>query len=131
MHKSKAALFLMELLLTLLFFSIAGAVCLQLFGYAHLTNKASHSKSDANMIFSDLADDFFGNEDIAEGNETFFYNSSLERLSQGNGTYTATVTTTFDSGYFYCNICICDSSSDEIYLDKKLKKYERSTPLNE
>lgn len=131
MHKSKAALFLMELLLTLLFFSIAGAVCLQLFGYAHLTNKSSQNKSDANMIFSDLADDFFGSADDKEGSETYYYGSSLERLSNGKGLYTATVTTTFDSDYYHCNVCITDSSSNEIYLDDELIKYERRTPLNE
>lgn len=131
MHKSKAALFLMELLLTLLFFSIAGAVCLQLFGYAHLTNISSQNKSDANMIFSDLADDFFSSAADKEGSETYYYGSSLERLSNGKGLYTATVTTTFDSDYYHCNVCITDSSSNEIYLDDELIKYERRTPLNE
>lgn len=131
MHKSKAALFLMELLLALLFFSIAGAVCLQLFSGAHLMNRSSYAKSDANMIFSDIADDFFGSEGSDEGTQTIYYNSSLEQLSQGTGSYVATITTTCDSDYTRCHISIGSSSSDDIYIDRELIKYERRAPLNE
>lgn len=37
--KSKSSLFLMEMIVTLLFFSIAGAICVQLFVQAHILSK--------------------------------------------------------------------------------------------
>lgn len=39
MKRSKSGLFLMEMLFAILFFSVAGAVCLQLFAKAHLLSR--------------------------------------------------------------------------------------------
>lgn len=46
-ESSKSGLFLMELILAILFFSIASAICAQLFAAAHLTSTQTRQQSNA------------------------------------------------------------------------------------
>ncbi len=48
--KSKSSLFLMEMIVTLLFFSIASAICAQLFVQAHILSKQANELSKAVAI---------------------------------------------------------------------------------
>lgn len=46
-RKSKTSLFLMEIIITVMFFSVAGAVCMQLFVQTHLTNQKTRELNHA------------------------------------------------------------------------------------
>ena len=48
MKSSRSGLLLIEILMTILFFSIAGAVCLQIYAKAHMIDKAT-TNSTARM----------------------------------------------------------------------------------
>ncbi len=56
MQRSRAGLFLMELTISLLFFAIASAVCIQLFVKAHNINKECDALSNEHIIASNIAE---------------------------------------------------------------------------
>lgn len=125
MHKSKAALFLMELLLALLFFSIAGAVCLQLFSRAHIMNRENNHNSNANILFTNEAEAFYSSEDIVEP-YTVYYNSHLNSMPAYGGEYKVSVSQLYDGKYRICHIIVSDIDSENIYIDETISEYERS-----
>ena len=56
MNSSKSSLFLMELILSILFFSLASAVCVQLFVKSHLINRQSTDMTNAVNLSQDVAE---------------------------------------------------------------------------
>ena len=57
---SKTSLFLMELIIVILFFSIAAVVCVQLFVNAYTTNESTKRTSQSNIILQNIAEQFLG-----------------------------------------------------------------------
>lgn len=128
MQKSKAALFLMELLIVLLFFSIASAVCIQLFSHAHLTNKKSKAYSDSNIIFTNLAEEFYGNNRFQYSNEVaLYYTAELMEVPPPSAVYKAILSFDSSDKMSTCHICIYECDSDYKHIDQELIKYERRT----
>ncbi len=62
MKQSKASLFLMELIICILFFSLAAAVCVQLFVRSHNLSKRTVDQSQAVIIAENLAECFYSSE---------------------------------------------------------------------
>ena len=58
MRNSRASLFLMELMISILFFSLSSAVCIQLFVKAHTINESTEQKSSATLIAQDISEYF-------------------------------------------------------------------------
>lgn len=58
MRNSRASLFLMELMISILFFSLSSAVCIQLFVKAHTINETTEDKSKATLIAQDICEYF-------------------------------------------------------------------------
>ena len=58
MRNSRASLFLMELMISILFFSLSSAVCIQLFVKAHTINTNTEDKSNATLIAQDISELF-------------------------------------------------------------------------
>lgn len=58
MNKSKTSLFLMELIISILFFSIASAVCIQLFVRSHLLSNQTIDTNHAVMWSENIAELF-------------------------------------------------------------------------
>ena len=56
MRNSRASLFLMELMISIMFFAISGAVCIQLFVKAHTINEESAAMSKATLIAQDICE---------------------------------------------------------------------------
>jgi len=59
---SKSALFLMELILAIFFFSLASAVCIQLFAKAHLLGQDTTNKNHGIMWAQNIAEAYLGND---------------------------------------------------------------------
>lgn len=81
--KSKTSLFLMELIITILFFSIAGAVCVQFFVKAHTIGIQTKELNHAVTAAQGFAEVMRGTDgsidsilavypDAVQGNDTFF-----------------------------------------------------------
>lgn len=62
MKQSKASLFLMELIICILFFSLAAAVCVQLFVRSRNLSKRTVDQSQAVIIAENLAECFYAAE---------------------------------------------------------------------
>lgn len=62
---SKSGLFLMELMISILFFSLAGAICIQMFVHAHLLNNTSRDLNHSVEWCQNISEVFYG----CNGNE--------------------------------------------------------------
>lgn len=72
MKHSKSALVLMELIIVILFFSLAGTVCIQLFAKSHLLSRRTVNENHAVIHAQNLAECFLATEgDIAQMNSLF------------------------------------------------------------
>ena len=58
MKSSKAKLFLIELIIIILFFSLAAAVCMQIFASAHTLSQKSEDLTEGIMIAQQVAEEF-------------------------------------------------------------------------
>lgn len=57
---SKTSLFLMELIIVILFFSISAVVCVQLFVNAYSTNESTKKTAQGTLIVQNMAEQFLG-----------------------------------------------------------------------
>lgn len=72
MKHSKSALFLMELIIAILFFSLASTVCIQLFSKAHLLSKQTVAENHAVIQAQNLAECYLATEgDMLQMKELF------------------------------------------------------------
>ena len=55
---NKSSLFLMEIIFSLLFFSVAGSICVQLFIKSHIISQETKYLSNANMMANNIAETY-------------------------------------------------------------------------
>ncbi len=116
---SKSGLFLMEMILSVLFFSLSSAVCIQLFVKSHLISQQSVDLNRAVEYCQNVAEAFYGcNGDLTEM-MLLFDNCSQDPLDESTylleeQPYTISVTVQEKDGMLICNIAAY-KSSDIIY----------------
>lgn len=108
----------MELTIALLFFSLASAVCLQLFVKTHTLNGESRCAGDAHIIATSIADEYRnGSLDACPENgqtSTKYYDSNYyETTSDGVVAYVATLTLT--DGTLGISVSVPDEEQTEYY----------------
>lgn len=77
MKHSKAALFLMELILALLFFALASTVCIRLFTKAHALSRQTVNENHAVIHAQNLAEAFLSTEGNMEDITALFPNADF------------------------------------------------------
>lgn len=105
--KSKTALFLMELIIVILFFSIASAVCMQLFARSHTIGQQTRELNHAVAIAQSYAEVMRGTDGsmesilaafpdaVAEDNYfEVFYDSDFQVCDPSSAAYVSDVTIT-------------------------------------
>lgn len=97
MKHSKSALFLMELIITILFFSLASAVCIQLFAKSHLLSKQTVNENHAVIQAQNLAESFLAMEGDMEQIKALFPASAT-------GTSDDTLLLLFDENWKECSV---------------------------
>lgn len=117
---SKTGLFLMELMMAILFFCLAAAVCVQMFIKGHILSDRSVSLNHAVVYCESMAETFYscdGNlqemKDFLEGTTTI-----EDHIINWNpdDSFKITGTLSEDNGLLNLNIsCIQNSSDEEIY----------------
>ena len=115
---SKTSLFLMELIIVILFFSIAAVVCVQLFVNAYSTNESTKRTTQGTVIIQGLAEQFLGCEgdlnavsalydvgkkytetDASKGTLSIGYDENWAEVSTDTApAYTAGITVTDENG---------------------------------
>lgn len=78
MNNSKTSLFLMELIIVILLFSISGAVCAQMFFKSNMMNKSNSNLSHANVQIQNLAETYLGLDGNIEDLQSLFPNALVD-----------------------------------------------------
>ncbi|MBQ8596847.1 MAG: hypothetical protein IJ409_03575 [Lachnospiraceae bacterium] len=84
---SKTGLFLMELIIAILFFSVSGAICVQLFVQSHITSKDSVELNHAVEWCQNVAEAFYGCEGNPEEMMALFENSYVGDMAEAGNTF--------------------------------------------
>ncbi|MBR2401453.1 MAG: hypothetical protein IKB01_01615 [Lachnospiraceae bacterium] len=140
MRNSRASLFLMELMISILFFSLSSAVCIQLFVKAHTINTDTENQSNATLIAQDISELFhhtYGNKEQflsyydkyeTEENEVLlFFTDNNHSCSKENAHYTATLSFNQDGAFRILTMKITCSGKEDILYSSTLKKYIPTT----
>ena len=122
---SKSALFLMELILAIFFFSLASAVCIQLFAKAHLLGEDTTNKNHGIMWAQNIAEAYLGNDGdmnatvdtlqgIANGPDSFslYFDQTWHSCTADQSAYTASVQVTETNLMHAAHIVIASVSTD-------------------
>ncbi|WP_394922754.1 hypothetical protein [uncultured Robinsoniella sp.] len=104
---SKSSLFLIELIIAILFFTVASGICIQLFSKSFLLSQSSKNLSTSSRLVSNTAevlDSCRGSLDemkslfpgsVTEGDSIhFYYNASWEECSEADSKFTLIATVT-------------------------------------
>ena len=107
---SKSSLFLIELIIAILFFTVASGICIQLFSKSFLLSQSSKNLSTASRLVSNTAEvlESCGGsleevqslfpESVADGDSIrFYYNASWEKCNEADGNFTLIATVTGDT----------------------------------
>ncbi len=142
---SKSSLFLLELILSIFFFSIASGVCIQLFVKAHLLGVETMEFNQANLWSQNIAETFYASEDSAllldlfpfqetalKDTYVLSFDQDFQPIAANSDTtvYTLTLTLSKDKQYQYAFLYV---SKDDVFFDLQLKKYQqnRSVQIHE
>lgn len=126
--KSRASLFLIELILAILFFSLGSAVCVRIFAQAALVSRSAADLSFASsqvssaasvLRFSDdpaqCADSFFPGSRADESSFSVFYDSDRTLCSEEYAVYTMEVSYSISGGFGTGYICMTGSEGEVLY----------------
>lgn len=125
MQKSKAGLFLMELLIALLFFAITGAVCLSLFVGAHNTNALSENLSRSSILLTNYCEDFYGYSDVNISDRIIYYNKNLNACDASSAEYCLEARVSTDADFTSVHLTISDALQERTFITQDLKRHER------
>lgn len=86
-----SSLFLMELILAILFFSVASAVCVQIFVKSHLISRQSEELSQAVTLCTNSAEIFAASDDPVSGTTHTYYDEEFALCKQTKASYVQTI----------------------------------------
>lgn len=115
-QKSKSGLFLMELILSILIFSLCSAVCVQLFVQAHLTEQRASDLSKAILLCETTAAMIQSGENSPEM-EPSFYDSTFQPCDASDAVWQLTVSTYSSENVPCVHICVTDWDSIQAVSD--------------
>ncbi len=113
-HSSKAGLFLMELIAAILIFSIAGAVCLQLFAKARVVSTESKELSHAVSAVQAQTEIFYGNTGSVTDAD-IFYDKDFKVCSREGAAYELKAKVSSSGRLMQYNVAVGKISGGEIY----------------
>ena len=85
--KRSTSLFLIELMIALLFFSLAATICIQFFVQAHLQNRQAADLSQAIAFSQNLAEEFRAHGGTVAQN-SFFFDENWEATEEQHASFT-------------------------------------------
>lgn len=121
-HTHKSSLFLMELILAIAFFTIASAVCMQLFVKSHLLGNETRELNQAVNLATSAAESFRQCDGSAEellalfpelvqtgaSSMEAYYDEQFLSCSKTEAAYTMQITFSSDNRFSFAGICIKD-----------------------
>lgn len=116
MKHSKSSLFLMELIISILFFSLASTVCIQMFAKSHALSEQTVNENHAMIQAQNLAESFLASEE--EMNETIYFDENWKKCTEDIAAYYAGITSyPIENGLLSADIIVapCSGQEEAIY----------------
>lgn len=124
---SKSGLFLMELIIVILFFSLASTVCIQMFAKSHLISEETVNKNEAVLAAQNLAESWyaaggdltamsavFPDASVTDDRLVLSYDSSWNLCDDASAVYTAVLTNSSeDADNITCSILVGSANGTE------------------
>ncbi|WP_051204596.1 hypothetical protein [Butyrivibrio sp. VCD2006] len=130
---SKTSLFLMELIISIMFFSISGAICIQLFVNAHSLSEESIELNNSVLWTQNISEVFHGCKGNLHDIANFFADNSVVLVSYEDNPEIGTMVMYFDENWklidfpsqndtlhnakYELLLCIVKLPASEIYAD--------------
>ena len=140
MRNSRASLFLMELMISILFFSLSSAVCIQLFAKAHTINETTEHISAATVIAQNISEYFHhtnGNKEQflsyfeeyeSSSSQTFLYfTENGDSCSASNAYYKVSLTLQEEENFNTITFQVIHIINKETLYSSTLKKHVPAT----
>lgn len=128
LRSSRSSLFLMELIIVILFFSIGSAVCIQGFVKAHLLSQSAQDLSFASSAVSSAAsvirytdgslqqlDDYFPNAEETEDGFSIYYNAEHALCEKKEASYILYIQTSQTAEEGRSHIWMTDKGDTVLY----------------
>ncbi len=125
MHKkSRTSLFLMELIISILLFAVASAVCIQLFVHTHLTGLHTKALQFATLETQNIAEQIRGG--IVEiASTTYYYSDTFEKCStEDTASYSIEVTADEADDLMSVTIQVTDLEKNEVLHEVSFQKFQ-------
>ena len=111
---SGSALFLLELIIALLFFSLAGAVCIRMFSKADSLSSATVSENKAVLLSQQIAEEFYAGEGSPIESTEYFDRSWADLASENDASYMMKAVTSDDAENPVCSISVTKMSDGSV-----------------
>ncbi len=143
MRNSKSSLFLMEMIIAVLVFSICSAVCVQIFAKAYITSENTQILNSSVTACSSAAELFYGfrgdlsklqreidvqrTSEAEPGKLSFYYDKDFARTGAGDAIYCMTMETNRMDDLMECRICMRRKSDNWLIYSLNCTMYLRET----
>lgn len=118
-RSSKSSLFLMELIMSILFFSLASAICLMMFIKSHTLSKESVELNHSVTLCESVVEQFYGNNGDLKDEIIFYTKDFKVTSSQANAQYAleyGTRSLSEDGCLIECSVSVTDiKDNNDIY----------------
>ena len=115
MKKSRTALFLMEMIVIMFFFSLTAAVCIRVFVKAHLVGRDTKDLNNAVLVAENAGELFYEYGENFKDHE----NEVMENLPEG---YSVELETTDDGDFIYLDFAYLSPDKKEPVYTLRFKK---------
>lgn len=147
MRNSRASLFLMEIMISVLFFSISSAVCIQLFVKAHTINIHTENLAKATIIAQNLSEYYLNGDTTldsslreqmlnhlsdyhtVENHIIIYYNDKWSICQKDDAAYLTALTFHEDADFSYLAIDITTIDKSETIYSSSVKKHIKGRAL--
>lgn len=140
-HTHKSSLFLMELIIAIAFFTIASAVCIQLFVKSHLLGNDTRELNAAVNLASSAAESFRQCDGSAKkllallpelvqtkaSSMEAYYDEQFLSCDKADAAYTMQITLNADEQFSFAQICITDTDDLETIYSLEVQTHLANT----
>lgn len=111
-----SSLFLMELILAILFFSVASAVCVQIFVKSHLLSQKAGALNEAVNLCTNVAETISASpEQMTKAPDPVYYTADFSLCEKPDASYVLSVQTTYSDSFLEAHIQMEDIKGTTIY----------------
>lgn len=124
MKISKSAIFLFELMIVILVFSIAAAICTSIFAKGYQYSSESENLTHAVINAESAAEKYKVNPTGASLNEVYFNGNWEETASSDDAAFTMTLTPSREGNLNLCEISVINKANGESIYQITVAKYQ-------